>query len=78
MMSTEPGFGALDLNEAHAEVARLEARIAKAASDSEAWRASYQQEQYLASFVMMEALEAQLCAVHARIAAMNTGSGRPQ
>jgi len=42
------------------EVASLQARIAKAVADGDAWRASGRQEQYLEAVCTAEALELQL------------------
>jgi len=77
-MSTHTVAGPFDLDDSGAEIAQLESRIAKAASDSDAWRASGQQERYLASFLLMEALEVQLSAMHGRVAARIARTGDPR
>ena len=75
-MSTESPAASAELI-ASAEITRLEAQIAKSSLDADAWRASGQQEHYLSSFLMTEALEARLSAVHARRAALRAGGGTP-
>jgi len=42
------------------EIAVMKARIAKAASDRDGWRAAGRQEKYLEAYLMVEALELQL------------------
>lgn len=54
------------------EVAAVRARIAKAESERDGWRAAGRQERYLEAYLMVEALELQLERLR-----MSRGGGKP-
>jgi hypothetical protein len=54
------------------EITAMRARIAKAESERDGWRAAGRQERYLESYLMVEALELQLERLR-----MSRGGGKP-